>query len=123
SGATQTVQVSGNGTYTTPTGNLPTSAGAYQWAVSYSGDRDNQGAGPVNAGTPEVAVGPGVAIVGSALYLVGATSMIMSTSRPAAPARRGAGRCAGLLGELPAVERQKIEWHAWGRHDVRTLLK
>ena len=42
---TETVAVSGNGTYTTPTGyTLPTSGsvtGTYQWVASYSGDSNN----------------------------------------------------------------------------------
>jgi len=35
---TETVAVSGNGSYSTPTGYLPFAAGTYQWVVSYSGD-------------------------------------------------------------------------------------
>src|SRR5207245_1885820 len=31
----------GNGTYTTPTGFVPTSTGTYQWVASYSGDDGN----------------------------------------------------------------------------------
>src|SRR5262249_37411636 len=89
SGATQTVQVSGNGTYTTPPGYLPTTAGAYQWVVSYSGDRDNQGAGPVNAGTPEVAVGPGETVGGTALYLVGGNTNDQVTVTPSGVSRTG----------------------------------
>src|SRR6202040_1889707 len=42
---TETVTVSGNGTYTTPTGfTLPTSGtvtGTYQWNASYSGDNND----------------------------------------------------------------------------------
>ena len=42
---TETVTVSGNGTYTTPTGyTLPTTGtvtGTYQWDASYSGDANN----------------------------------------------------------------------------------
>ena len=42
---TEVVTVSGNGTYTTPTGyTLPTTssvAGTYQWVASYSGDTNN----------------------------------------------------------------------------------
>ncbi len=44
-----TATVSGNGTYTTASGNnpggyLPTVTGTYQWVVSYSGDSNNNGA-------------------------------------------------------------------------------
>jgi len=45
---TETVPVSGNGTYTTPTGAVPTTIGAYFWAASYSGDSNNQGATSAN---------------------------------------------------------------------------
>jgi hypothetical protein len=38
---TETVTVHGNGTYTTPTGSLPTATGTYQWVASYSGDTNN----------------------------------------------------------------------------------
>ena len=42
---TETVTVSGNGTYTTPIGfTLPTSGtviGTYQWVATYSGDANN----------------------------------------------------------------------------------
>ena len=42
---TETVTVSGNGTYTTPTGyTLPTTGtvtGTYQWVATYSGDANN----------------------------------------------------------------------------------
>ncbi|MGD0875583.1 MAG: hypothetical protein ABSA14_11430 [Acidimicrobiales bacterium] len=43
----ETVSVSGNGSYSTPTGyTLPTTGtviGTYQWDASYSGDTDNAG--------------------------------------------------------------------------------
>ena len=54
---TETVTVSGNGTYTTPTGfTLPTTGtvtGTYQWHVTYSGDADNNGT-TVTGGSPVV---------------------------------------------------------------------
>jgi hypothetical protein len=40
---TETVAVSGNGTYTTPTGSVPTTTGTYHWVASYSGDSNNAG--------------------------------------------------------------------------------
>ena len=46
---TETVMVSGNGTYTTPTGFTPgTSSGTYQWNATYSGDANNNTASDVN---------------------------------------------------------------------------
>ena len=46
---TDTVTVSGNGTYTTASGtttgsDVPTAAGTYQWVAVYSGDTNNSGA-------------------------------------------------------------------------------
>jgi uncharacterized repeat protein (TIGR01451 family) len=38
---TDVVPVSGNGTYTTPTGFVPTVPGTYQWVARYSGDPNN----------------------------------------------------------------------------------
>jgi uncharacterized repeat protein (TIGR03803 family) len=40
----ETVTVSGNGTYNTPNGYVPTSTGTYQWVASYSGDANNNSA-------------------------------------------------------------------------------
>ena len=57
---TETVTVSGNGTYTTPTGyTLPTSGtvtGTYQWDASYSGDSNNNAASDNNASNEQVTV-------------------------------------------------------------------
>ncbi len=54
-----TVTVSGNGTYTTASGNnpggyLPTATGTYEWVVSYSGDRNNHGATSTFTSEPQV---------------------------------------------------------------------
>src|SRR5581483_5570422 len=38
---TETVPVAGNGTYTTPTGFVPTTTGTYTWSARYSGDANN----------------------------------------------------------------------------------
>ncbi len=48
---TQTVTVNGNGTYSTPTGYVPTTAGTYQWTVNYSGDSNNNPAGAASLST------------------------------------------------------------------------
>ena len=52
---TETVAVSGNGTYTTPTGyTLPTTGtvtGTYQWDATYSGDANNNPVGQHQAAT------------------------------------------------------------------------
>ena len=58
-GTTQTVPVSGNGIYTSPS--IPvTSAGTYYWADSYSGDPNNVGFGPTACGATgeSTVVGP-----------------------------------------------------------------
>ena len=59
---TETVPVTGNGTYTTPTGyTLPTTGtvtGTYQWDASYSGDTNNNSASENNAATEQVVVSP-----------------------------------------------------------------
>ena len=60
---TETVSVSGNGTYTTPTGyTLPTTGtvtGTYQWDASYSGDTNNNSASENNDAAEQVTVEPG----------------------------------------------------------------
>ncbi len=52
--------VSGNGTYTTPTGfTLPstgTATGAYQWDATYSGDSNNNAASDTAAAAEQVTV-------------------------------------------------------------------
>jgi hypothetical protein len=68
---TETVAVSGNGTYTTPSGYVPTSVGTYQWVASYGGDSNNHGASTTKGSVPEIGVGAGATTVASSLYLVG----------------------------------------------------
>jgi hypothetical protein len=60
---TDVVTVSGNGTYTTSTGTnpggyLPTVAGTYHWAVTYSGDGNNNSASSPASAEPETANNP-----------------------------------------------------------------
>jgi hypothetical protein len=59
---TETVTVSGNGSYTTPGGyTLPISGtvtGSYQWNASYNGDTNNGTASDVGATNEQVVVGP-----------------------------------------------------------------
>ncbi|HVX13283.1 MAG TPA: hypothetical protein VHC22_19015 [Pirellulales bacterium] len=73
---TDTVNVAGNGSYSTISGTttgsaVPTTAGTYQWVVSYSGDGNNNTVSTTKGAAPEIAVGAGTAIVGNALYLIG----------------------------------------------------
>ena len=57
---TETATVSGNGTYTTPTGfTLPTSGtvtGTYQWNATYSGDDNNNSVSENNDESEQVTV-------------------------------------------------------------------
>ncbi len=50
---TETVTVNGNGTYSTPNGYLPTTAGTYQWVVTYSGDSNNNSVSSSKGSEPE----------------------------------------------------------------------
>src|SRR5207237_1385586 len=60
---TETVTISGNGTYMTPTGyTLPTNAavtGTYQWNAYYNGDSNNATAQDVGSTNERVTVGKG----------------------------------------------------------------
>jgi hypothetical protein len=68
---TVTVAVSGNGTYSVPTGYTPTSAGTYEWAAAYSGDSNNNAVSSpktaelevVNAASPTISTTPGATVV------------------------------------------------------------
>ena len=61
---TESVSVSGNGTYTTPTGyTLPTTGavtGTYQWDASFSGDTNNVSASESNATAEQTIANPAV---------------------------------------------------------------
>src|SRR5205085_2625633 len=59
---TETVPASGDGTYATPVGYVPLSAGTYHWVASFSGDANND---PVTSGAldePEVVSPAGPAV-------------------------------------------------------------
>ena len=78
---TETVPVSGNGTYTTPTGynvpKTPAAVGTYQWNTSYSGDPNNSPASDANDPNEQVVVSaanPAVSVTSpanGAVYAVG----------------------------------------------------
>ncbi len=59
---TETVPVSGNGTYATPAGyTLPTTGtvtGTYQWDATYTGDANNNAASDVNDAAEQTTVSP-----------------------------------------------------------------
>ena len=76
---TDMVMTAGNGTYNNTSGTstgsaIPTTAGTYQWAISYAGDGNNNGINTAVGSLPETAVGTGATLVGNALYLVGANT-------------------------------------------------
>jgi hypothetical protein len=62
---TETVPVSGNGTYTTPVGYTPFQVGTYTWTALYNGDTNNSPASDtgktqvVNQATPGISTVPG----------------------------------------------------------------
>jgi hypothetical protein len=74
---TETVNVHGNATYTTPTGyavaTAAASAGTYQWDASYSGDLNNMSASETNSPTEQTVVSTGCA-AGQTFHLLTATA-------------------------------------------------
>jgi hypothetical protein len=75
---TETVTVSGNGTYRTPTGYTPPLTGTYQWDATYSGDANNAAAGDNNATSERTAVLP-------------ASPLLVTTPSPTSVSNAGAG--------------------------------
>jgi uncharacterized repeat protein (TIGR01451 family) len=80
---TETVPVTGNGTYSTPTGyTLPTTGtvtGTYQWDASYSGDTNNSPASESDAQSEQTVVSPaGPSIVTTS----SAASLTLGTTAP-----------------------------------------
>ena len=85
---TQTVPVSGNGTYSTTVGHATTQAGTYHWTADYSGDPNNDPAaspclaeavvvnkaGPTLGTTPNPATGTVGAVLNDSAALAGATA-------------------------------------------------
>ena len=55
---TEQVTVSGDGTYSTPNGFLPSTAGTYQWNATYSGDSNNNSASDNNDPAEQETVTP-----------------------------------------------------------------
>ena len=101
---TETVSVSGDGTYSTPTGYVPTAPGNYVWSATYSGDSKNKSATDngqneseaVNSARPainttaggKVIIGSGSTLTDTAVLSGGSTRPAPSPSsspRPAAP--------------------------------------
>ena len=78
---TETVTVSGDGSYTTPTGyTLPTTGnvtGTYQWDATYNGDGNNNAVSDINDKNEQITIGK---------------ASPRSARRPARPARSAAPR-------------------------------
>jgi uncharacterized repeat protein (TIGR03803 family) len=81
---TETTPVSGDNTYNTPTGFVPTAVGTYQWVVSYSGDNNNtplsspKGTEPesVTLATPTLSTTPGGTVaVGSGVDMTDSATL------------------------------------------------
>ena len=51
---TETATVTGDGTYSTPNGYLPTAAGTYEWVASYGGDANNVPVSTTEGNEPEL---------------------------------------------------------------------
>jgi YVTN family beta-propeller protein len=96
---TETVAVSGNGTYTTPTGdtvpvtNSGTIAGSYQWDATYSSDRNNKSVSDNGATNERVVISPAttaLSYTGEAQVGVNSTFIAAATlTSPAASCYRG----------------------------------
>jgi fibronectin-binding autotransporter adhesin len=78
---TETVLVNGDGTYSTPTGYLPTDAGTYQWVASYSGDTNNDPVSSALGDEPETATGLTISTTtGGTVDLGGGTNLTDSAT-------------------------------------------
>jgi hypothetical protein len=92
---TETVQPNGNGTYSTPTGYVPTIVGVYQWNVRFAGDGNNVTATStiatftITAATPTIFLtDAGGVYTGSA---ISATATIQGAFDPASSTLEGVG--------------------------------
>jgi hypothetical protein len=124
---TESVTVSGNGTYTTPTGyTLPTSGtvtGTYQWNVSYIGDTNNNAVSLKNSAAEQVVVSPAISILDDSSSQGFATTGSWgsySGSGPMydgnmhyAPAGTGSNVASWTLTVTPGLYDVAATWWAW----------
>ena len=112
---TEIVTVSGNGTYTTPTGyTLPTTGtvtGTYQWVATYSGDANNNGVASAKGNEP-VVVAPANLLISTT---PNPSDVTLSDAAPAA----GVKDSATLSGELPRDRDDHVHLYWSGRRDDR----
>src|SRR5207249_360117 len=88
---TETAAVSGNGTYSTPGGYLPTAIGTYQWVASYGGDANNKPVDSVKGDEPEAVIPAtpainttpgGTVVIGSGALLTDSATLSGGYSSP-----------------------------------------
>jgi ELWxxDGT repeat protein len=79
---TETATVSGNGTYNTPNGYLPTATGTYQWVASYGGDSNNNGISSTKGAEPETvsAASPTISTLAGGTIVVGSGSKLTDSA-------------------------------------------
>ena len=79
---TETATVTGNGSYSTPNGYLPTAAGTYQWVASYAGDTNNNSAASTKGSEPEVVslASPTISTTAGGTVVVGSGSKLTDSA-------------------------------------------
>ena len=79
---TETATVTGNGSYSTPNGYLPTAAGTYQWVASYGGDGNNNLVASTKGSEPEVvnAASPTISTTAGGTVVVGSGSKLTDSA-------------------------------------------
>ena len=101
-----TVTVSGNGTYTTsmgttPGGYTPTAAGTYQWVAVYSGDAGNSSVTSPFGSEPETATSPGTPTIGTSpsptVVLQGTSSVTLTDTATLAGGNNPTGSITFIL--------------------------
>ena len=101
---TESVTVSGNGMYSTPTGYVPTVAGTYQWVAAYAGDGNNNATSTNLGDEPEKAVNDPLA---TSLSVAAATGSFGGTTTLQATLTYGNGSGVGQDDHLHA-QRQRL---------------
>ena len=135
---TETASVSGNGSYTTPTGyTLPTTGtvtGTYQWDASYNGDSNNNSASENNAtaeqvvvskALPAIATTPSVASVtlGTSSVTLNDTAVLsVGITRTARSRSRSTSAARWLIPRRPRSAATEVTRHPPGTHCRRPAL-
>ncbi len=79
---TETVSVSGDNTYSTPNGYLPSVAGSYVWSATYSGDTNNNSATDNGQNESEAVTqaSPGINTVAGGTVIIGSGTKLTDTA-------------------------------------------